>query len=191
MFKRSRPYCSDNDMMLQFKTHILGIPESSIGGIYHATQTVLAPRDRGVTTFVHELNIEVDIAFFQFNLAPLALRRDIAMLGFLHKCNLPNAHPHIRRLFPPMGATRDTHKRSIWIILSFETGPTFHAAVLSRSIFHLTHVYNALPQHIASINDVSQFQHALTHIARHKCSQHHLNWQSFLSPRYFTGRLLI
>ena len=178
-------------MMLQFKTHILGILESNIGGIYHATQTVLAPLDRVVTTFVHALNMEVDIAFLQFNLAPLALRRDIAMLGFLHKCNLPNAHPHIRRLFPAMGATRDTHSRSMWNILNFETGPTFHAEVLSRSIFHLTHVYNALPQHIASINDVSQFQHALTHIARHKCSQHHPNWQTFLSPRHFTGRLLI
>ena len=191
MLLRSRPYYSDTDMMLQFKTHILGILESNIGGIYHATQTFLAPLDRVVTTFVHALDIEVDIAFLQFNLAPLALRRDIAMLGFLHKCNLPNAHPHIRRLFPPMGATRDTHDRSIWNILNFEMGPTFHAEVLRRSIFHLTHVYNALPQNIASINDVSQFQHALTHIARHKCSQHHPNWQTFLSPRHFTGRLLI
>ena len=63
MLMRSRPYYSDNDMMLQFKTHILGILESNIGGIYHATQTVLAPLDMAVTTFVHALNIEVDIAF--------------------------------------------------------------------------------------------------------------------------------
>ena len=52
MLLRSRPYYSDTDMMLQFKTHILGILESNIGGIYHATQTVLAPLDRVVTTFV-------------------------------------------------------------------------------------------------------------------------------------------
>ena len=90
-------------MVVQFKGHIFGIVESNIGGIYHATQTVLAPLDRLATSFVHALNIEVDVAFLQFNLAPLALRRDIAMLGFLHKCNLPHAHPHIRELFPPMG----------------------------------------------------------------------------------------
>jgi len=192
MLMHSRPYYSNNDMIMQFKTHILGIVESNIGGIYHATQTVLAPLDRLATSFVHALNIEVDVAFLQFNLAPLALRRDIAMLGFLHKCNLPHAHPHIRELFPPMGrATRSTHSRAMWNILNFETGPTFHSEVLSRSIFHLTHVYNALPQHIANINDISQFQHALTHLARHKCIQHHANWQTFLSPRHFTGTLLI
>lgn len=64
----------------------------NIGGIYHATSTVLGPLDRTATKFVHELNLEVDFAFVRYNLTPLSLSRDIAMLDFLHKtyiCLMP------------------------------------------------------------------------------------------------------
>jgi hypothetical protein len=103
---RTRSFYNTVDMILQFKTHILGILESNVGGIYHATSTVLAPLDRIATRFVHELNLEVDFAFLHFNLAPLSLRRDIAMLGFLHKTNLPRGHPHIQDFFPSRSAMK-------------------------------------------------------------------------------------
>ena len=61
---RTRSLYNTVDTILQFKTHILGILESNIGGIYHATSTVLAPLDRIATRFVHELNLEVDFVFF-------------------------------------------------------------------------------------------------------------------------------
>ena len=61
---RTKPFYNTVDMILQFKTHILGILESNIGGIYHATSTVLGPLGRIATRFVHELNLEVDFAFF-------------------------------------------------------------------------------------------------------------------------------
>ena len=40
MLMRSRPYYDYADMILQFKTHILGIFEANIGGIYHATPVI-------------------------------------------------------------------------------------------------------------------------------------------------------
>ena len=60
---RTRAFYNTVDMILQFKTHILGILDSNIGGIYHATTTVLDPLDRIATRFVHELNLEVDFVF--------------------------------------------------------------------------------------------------------------------------------
>ena len=182
---RTRSFYNTADMLLQFKTHILGILESNIGGIYHATSTVLAPLDRVATTFVHGLNLEVDYAFLHFNLAPLSLRRDIAMLGFLHKTNLPHAHPHIKDFFPSRPGTQ------IWDVMGLRTQAMSHTELYRRSLFHLVHVYNALPRQVVHCSTVSTFQHQLTNIARYKCSQHHDNWQTFLSARHFYGRLLI
>ena len=187
---RSRPYYNDVDMVLQFKTHILGIIESNIGGIYHATNTVLAPLDRLATSFVHALNMEMEEAFMNYNLAPSALRRDIAMLGFLHKCNLPNVHPHIRELFPPC-RVGGSHNKQMWDIMTFENGTLFQNEMRRRSVFQLVHVYNALPQNVVSLSLVSEFQHELTQFARNKCNAGHADWQIFLSPRHFRGSLTL
>ncbi len=180
---KTRPYYTDAQMIIQFKTHILGILESNIGGIYHATATVLQAIDRLFGTFVNNLSLSHEEAFLLFNLAPLKLRRDIAMLAFLHKLFLPDAHAHIQELFPRVG-----EQRMFWDRCSFErhnTYPELH----KRSLFHLTRVYNALPQTIRDHNTILDFQQHLTHIARVKCSKFDEDWQTFLSPRDFTGNL--
>ena len=89
---RTRGQYNIEDMFLQFKTHILGILESNIGGIYHATNTALMPLDRLQRVFANSLDVDEATAFKRYNLAPLCFRRDVAMLGFLHKVNLPDAH---------------------------------------------------------------------------------------------------
>ena len=83
---RTRGQYSIEDMFLQFKTHISGILESNIGGIYHATNTALAPHkliDRLQSAFADNFNMNDATAFQRYNLAPLCFRRDVAMLGFL------------------------------------------------------------------------------------------------------------
>ena len=127
---RTRSYYDLEEMMLQYKTHILGILESVTAGIYHAGVSILAPLDRLQTTFVHNFNIDVTEAFMRYNLAPLALRRDIAMLGFLHKCNMPDAPADMKRLFPGR-----TGKR-LWNILSFNRR-VFHPDLANKSLFNL------------------------------------------------------
>ena len=173
--------------MLQYKTHVLGILESVTAGIYHAGVTILAPLDRVQTTFVHNFNIDVTDAFMNHNLAPLSLRRDIAMLGFLHKCILPGAHPEMEKLFPsrPGHGSNDSPKR-LWNILTFNRR-VFHPDLAKRSLFGLTYVYNALPEHIVRLNTVQEFQHELTEMARRKVRNGHDDWQTFLSPRSFDG----
>ena len=81
---RTRGQYSIEDMFLQFKTHILGILESNIGGIYHATDTALMPLDRLQRVFANNFNMDEAAAFQRYNLAPLCFRRDVVMSDFLH-----------------------------------------------------------------------------------------------------------
>ena len=164
--------------MLQYKIHILGILESVTAGIYHAGVSVLAPLDRLQTTFVHNFNIDVTEAFMRYNLAPLALRRDIAMLGFLHKCNMPDAPAHMKRLLPGR-----TGKR-LWNILSFNRR-VFHPDLAKKSKFNSTTVYNALPHYTRSLESVQEFQHELIEMTRRKIRHGHDDWEKFLLPRHF------
>ena len=64
---------------------MLGLAEANTGGIYHATQTVLEPLDRSLDIFLRDLQLDARSAFLGHNMAPLSMRHDIAMLGFLHK----------------------------------------------------------------------------------------------------------
>ena len=175
---------------MQFKTHVLGILEANIGGIYHASQHALGPLDRIPTTFVHALNLEVEEAFLKFNLAPLALRRDIAMLGFLHKLNLPDSHADIRALFPYKPCiSGDGHNKQFWQLPIMQRNMQ-HPELLRRSIFNLVPVYNKLPQHVIDQSSVHDFQKKLTAAARYKCMNHHTDWNTFLSARSHDSQYL-
>ena len=79
----------------------LPILESCSGAIYHALTTALAPIAALYSTFLHATDTTPLTAFTQYNLAPPTLRRDIAMLGLLHKVTLRLAHKDFARLFPP------------------------------------------------------------------------------------------
>jgi len=183
---RTRGHYSVADMFLQYKTHVLGLLESSTGGIYHATDSALAPLDRLQRVFVSNMNMNEESAFVNFNLAPLCLRRDIAMLGFLHKCNLPNAHEDLLFLFPRRAATpHGPHNKQLWNKMIFDSNCTFQPELRRRSIFTLVHVYNALPQSIVNCDSISDFQSALTDVARKKLFLHHSNWHTFLAARHF------
>ena len=70
------------------------------GAIYHATTSHLARTDNMQRRFLHELDIDEATFFLEFNFAPPCLRRDIAMLGFLHKRTLNQSHPKINELLP-------------------------------------------------------------------------------------------
>ena len=114
----------------------------------------------------------------RYNLAPLALRRDIAMLGFLHECNSPDAHPDMKKLFP------ERQGKKLWDILSFNRR-IFHPDLADRSLFKLTHVYNALPHYVRGLGSVQEFQYELTEMTRRKIRHGHDDWEKFLSPRHF------
>ena len=83
---RTKPYYSTGDMMQAYKSHVLCLLEGATGAVYHASATVLARLDHLQERFLRELNLIEEDAFLNFNLAPLSLRREIAMLGLIFKC---------------------------------------------------------------------------------------------------------
>ena len=107
---------STNDLVVQFKTHILCLLEYSNAAIYHASSSHLESLDSLQTCFLRDIGLPVEDAFLNFHMAPLKLRRDIGVLGLLHKIQLGEAHPDFSRLLVTkvgsfIANTRHGHRR--------------------------------------------------------------------------------
>ena len=184
---RSKRYYGTNDMVHQFKTHVLCHLELNTGGFYHALDTVLDPLDRVQDHFVKEINLTAEMAFIEYNLAPLSTRRDIAMLGLIFKCVHGQAHQDLQHLFPlsEMPAhgypTRLKEHRHEFQLKEDRVG-TKHA-LLRRSVFGLTRVWNRLPREAVAAKTVTDMQKCLTSIVRAACRHGASDWAHLLSPR--------
>ena len=189
---RTGRYYNTRELVRQFKTHVLNILESSNGAIYHATATVLAPLDHVADSFIRDVGLTRETALLEYNLAPTELRRDIGMLGFLHKAALKQAHDDILALFPHapdqaqrMHNTRLANRRHDRQLLDRVRGFSDKICldIFTRSIFGLVRVYNLLPQHWVSAKTVSSFQRLLTNAAKEACQRNIAGWESMFSPR--------
>ena len=159
-------------MILQYKTHIWGITEHHNGSIRHASETALMKLDRLQMSFVAALHLMEKTAFLDRNFAPPCLRRDIGLLGFLHKRVLGQCHPAIMQIFP-MAPGMGWHDKTLDC---FMEGCIFRHALHSRSIFGLISVYNRLPQDLVDLTSVTAFQKELTKIARDRCANNMDDW---------------
>ena len=97
---RTRGYYSVADLILQFKTHIWALIEANMGGYFHAAPSLLAKIDQAQNRFLRELGLSSDAAFMNYAFAPSSLRRNIGILGLLHKRVLGKCHPSFERLLP-------------------------------------------------------------------------------------------
>ena len=183
---QTRRFYSTGDMVRQFKTHILCILESCTAAIYHAADSILEPLDHVLETFVQEVGLTMEQAFLDYNLGPLNWRRDVAMLGLLHKCTLGLAHPRLRELFPPVTrqpavySTRYAEGRNTKQILERCTGDFLE--VTRRSVFGLVRVYNFLPETVVAKTSLQAFQAELTEETRKRCRRGG-DWALLYSPR--------
>ena len=184
---RTRGFYSTAELVMQFKAHLLGVVESRTAGLYHAATSVLAPLDNLYNRFVREVGLNAEQAFLQYNLAPLCLRRDVAMLGLLHKCALGLAHPRLCEVFPLQAEktrryeTRKTTHAHCRQLLNRTRGP--HSELLRRSALGLARVYNDLPAAVVAHDTVKGFQRALTALAKEHCAAGAWNWTRCFSPR--------
>ena len=172
----TRGYYSTGAMIQQFKSHVLCLLEASAGAIFHASQSHLDSLDRMQSHFVEALGLTENEAFLSFNLAPLKLRRDIAVLGLLHRVQLGEVHPDFQNLFPrenrPQVATRHAARRH---------GKQFQeisgsSHYFNHSVFGATKVYNVMPAYAVNVGDVGSFQSMLTKDARFQCKIGATNW---------------
>ena len=118
-----------------------------------------------------------------FNLAPLAVRRDIAMLGLVHRAALLQGPPVLWKFF----RREVVHKRA-----SRHTRHTFQLAewprgrdlqIFRRSAFGTIKVYNLLPQSVVEAEDVKTFQCRLTDMVRARLTGGDHGWRALFSPR--------
>ena len=103
---RGQRYFTGVCMINFYKTQVLSYLEYRTAALYHATTTTLTPLDNLQNGFVRDTVGATDLeALFVFNLAPLRTRRDIAMLGIVHRAALRKGPPHLWRFFthtPPL-----------------------------------------------------------------------------------------
>ena len=183
---RCRRHYGVDKLVTQYKAHVLCLLEINVGGFYHALGSILQPLDRLQKKILIELGLEEEEGFLLHNLAPLAMRRDIAMLGLLYRIVHGFAHADLQQIFPwAAGAhgyqTRTAIRRHEYQLAEERIGT--HWALYTRSLFGLTRIWNRLPEKLVTLGTVTDFQKALTEIARKSCRNNVPDWSTAFSPR--------
>ena len=146
---------------------------------------MLAPTDRVQKRLLREMALSEVQALEMYSLAPLPSRRDMAMLGFLHRVALGHTSAQIRDLFPlaapplpgriPTILSMRRHDRQF-------REPLYRTDVFKRSAFGLTAVYNLLPAHVVASESVKAFQSLLQKALRKAAHLGINNWQRLFAP---------
>ena len=182
---RTRGYYSTSNLILQFKTPIWGLIESNMGGYFHAAASLLEKIDNAQARFLRELDLTPEFASIEYAFAPPSLRRNIGMLGFLHKRVLGNCHPSVASLLPfwtdqPECIRSRGHSKKLY---GHNVEIQFQRAMYNNSVFGMTDIYNNLPQQAVDATSVSAFQKYLTHVARTRCQSGDPRWANSFCGR--------
>ena len=187
---QARGYYGVEQMVLLYKTHVLPFVEHRTAAIYHAVDTLLATLDRVQETFLRELGLSELEALALFNLAPLSTRRDIAMLGVIHRAALGKGPAQLRAFFRPapenpgQAGLRAEERRHHLHLDDSRIDDVRRLAVIDRSAFGLVAVYNMLPKEVVEHEDVSLFQGALQSLVKERALSGSEAWRKLLSPRW-------
>ena len=188
---RTRRFHSIGQILWLYKSHILSYIESSTPAVYHAAACHLQKIDHVQDVLLREMNLTSEDALMRFNLAPLKVRRDIAMLGLIHRCILGKGPPHFRQWFvlapPPVHVprTRLAMRRHCKQLVDPCDGS--QSSLLTRSPFGLIRIYNLLPQFVVSASTAKLFQSKLQSLVKRELLQGSETWHLCLCPS-FGGR---
>ena len=169
---------------MQYKTHIWGHAEYQNAAICHAVPSLLAQIDAMQRRYLHELHLTEEVAFLDHNFLPPRTRRDVAMLGLIHKRVLGTAHPAFAFLLPWSTAS-SVHCRHNKQLYSGRDKCIGNHALFHRSILGRADMYNRLSQRLVDIDNIKMFQSELTQIIRNRCERNIPTWQSTFDPSRF------
>jgi len=163
MVLRARRYYSEGETVQLYKAQVLSFLEHANPAIHHAVPFHLAALDRVQGSFLEAMGISPRDALIKFKLAPLQTRRDIALLGFLHRLahqtapscfselfRFGEASAFVRRRHPPV------HARQI-----HDPIDGTQSRALERSVYGLIYTFNSLPAEVVEATDVATFQRHL------------------------------
>lgn len=175
----TRRYYSISDLINQFKSHVWSIMESHNGAIFHAATSILEKFDSCQRHFLQDIGTDESEAFLHFNFAPPTLRRNIGMLGMLHKRVLGKCHPDFKAMFPWFTdkfnhSPNEKHNKQLYgHFMEIQR----QVSLYKRSIFAMVEEYNRLPQYVVDSESISAFQSKLTEIAHTRCQHGLPQWR--------------
>ena len=120
--------------------------------ISHAAPSDLLPLDEVLTRLLVRLGISHEAALMNFNLAPLSARRDMALLGIIHRAALRQGPPHFHHFFIRARAFYG-HSRVLYDPCVGRSQLYFR-----RSIFGLVAFYNTLLEEVIQLIAINAFQ---------------------------------
>lgn len=186
---RTKRFHTDAELLLLYKAQILSFIEYRTPAVYHACATHLDSIDAVQKRLLKALDMSPERAIVDFRLAPLSSRRDIAMLGIIHRSVLGKGPDHFRQFFRPKVAQQEARtrreKRRHRFQLEDPQDSGRYTEFLRRSIFGLIGVYNLLPARVVEEASVSGFQSALQGMLIEQAQAGEEGWDKLLSPRHF------
>ena len=147
--------------------------------MYHAAKTTLAGIDAVQRRFLRECGLSDEETLLHFNLVPVETRRDIAMLGLIHRSVLEGGPRHLANMFlPSPPSASQKHDKQ----LLTQRSPR-NLQILSRSALGLVDVYNLLPAQVVCQKSVASMQHELQALLKFRVRNGDSYWLHTFSPR--------
>ena len=135
-----------------YESQLLSFIEYRTPAIYHACRVVLIKLDMVQTRFLRDAGVDEMTALMEFNLAPLRTRRDIAMLGMVHRAAIGEGPPQLREVIK---------RRTGGFMVHDPYERCGRSPLIRRSVWGLLEIYNKLGSHAQNIATVSDFQQYL------------------------------
>ena len=189
---RTQRFNTGRQLVDLYKAQLLPFIEYRTPAIYHACASALCELDRTQEKLVAAAGLTELEALHESKLAPLASRRDMALLGLMHRTVLGRGPKHFRQFFRPDAQARDAGQRRHRLQLEefaphasdFDLLGSRPAAYLQFSMLGLVKVYTRLPARLVEANGcVSSFQAALQVVLAQRAAAGCCDWKSAFSPR--------
>ena len=182
---RAKHYFSTSDLFLLYKAKVLSYIECRTPAIFHAADTHLESLDAVQRRFLRDINISEENAIMDYNLAPLNVRRNIAMLGVIHRAALGIGPTQLHAFFKKgCCAPRATRMRSRQHSQNLEDMRGSHfLEIARRSALGLVAVYNLLSEELIVSSHVQLFQAKLQNLTKRQLHIDNSEWRQLFSPR--------
>ena len=182
---RVRRFYSTVDLVMLYKSHVLSFIEYRTAGVHFASTSVLNGVDDVQTRFIRQLGLDEETAFMSHNLAPLCVRRDIAILGVIHRAVLREGPPQLWKFFcRDSSARREQRLFSRHSLQLLERPPGRNLELMRRSAFGMIRVYNLLPEDAVAERTLKGFQRFLTQLVRDRLVARDDRWRELFSCRH-------
>jgi hypothetical protein len=172
MLIRTWRFYTDAELIRLYKAHLLSYLEYRTSAIYHAKRKVLEKLDRVQSRFLGDVGVDDNTALLEFSLAPLEARRDIAMLGVIHRTVRGKGPRHFKDYFK-----LDNNGNLV------DPRRTVGGELVKRSALGLVAIYNLLPERCKRAKQVKDFQRELQNMLKSRAAAGCEDWQKTFSPR--------